>query len=434
MTTLGCYLIVKNEEKNINKCLDNLSKFCDEIVVVDTGSSDGTVAKAMSYFNVTVEHFQWVNDFSAARNYAMSKTKSDYIFSIDADEVFTDELIEKLLYLKQNDFNGYTAFEMYIRLSEEKFYLGGRQIVKNNGTSHWKYKIHEKLYHDESNSCILDGDGEWIIHTPDNPYGNYDTYQEAYYDDVNTERVLCESNYGHYFYYLFFTLKDRDEFLAKRYLFNYYDKNKTVLSSEKQYVNLLNDDFITQDEFNIYSLINLYSDTEIVLEYVHKMASDDMSKYIGLSWAYENKKNLNESEYLLLAFLSYQYGLFNDFVNLTMESYEKFPLSQEINYNVNFIDETISKLKNYAFVINCVEGKKYLSSIIHYIAQYSDEIYFISQKNDIFDDAIFKPFKKVIFINSIEEIPEDEKTIVFDAHTKYDRYELKNFMLNIANG
>lgn len=433
MKTLGCYLIVKNEEKNINKCLDNLSRVCDEIVVVDTGSSDMTVPKAMGYINVTLKHFKWVDDFSVARNYAMTNTKSDYIFSIDADEILTDELVEKLQSLKRNDFNGYTAFEMYIKLSEDKFYLGGRQIVKNDGTNYWRYKIHEKLYFDESNVCVLDGDGEWIVHTPDNPYGNYDAYQEIYYNDVNNGDVLHTSNYGHYFYYLFFTLKDHDDFLAKRYLFEYYNKEKILMLSEKQHVNLLKNDFISQDEFNVYSLINLYLDPEIVLEYVNKLSSNDIPKYVGLLWSYENKGNLDESEYLSLSYLSYQYGLFNDFIKLTIEAYEKFPLSSDIKYNMDFINNTLSRLKNYTFVINCLETTKHLPSVINYVSQYCNEVYVIKNENEKIDKISFKPFKKVTFINNGTEIPGTNKKIIFNAYEKYDRIELKNFMSNVVN-
>ena len=126
--TLGCYLIVKNEEEKLTGCLRCLSRVCDEIVVVDTGSEDKTVEYASKF--ARVEHFIWVNDFSAARNYAKSLMASDYIFSIDADEYLTSALVEKLKLLKQDNFKGYNSINMFIELDQNRFYLGGRQIVK----------------------------------------------------------------------------------------------------------------------------------------------------------------------------------------------------------------------------------------------------------------------------------------------------------------
>lgn len=427
MKTLGCYLIVKNEEKNINNCLDNLSKFCDEIVVVDTGSSDMTIPKVMSYSNVTLEHFDWVGDFSAARNYAMSKTKSDYIFSIDADEIFTDELIERLQSLKHNDFNNYTAFEMCLRLTEDKWYLGGRQIIKNDGKSYWKYKIHEKLYNDESRVCILDGEGEWIIHTPDNPYGNWDTYQEIYYNDINSGEVLNENNKGHYFYYLFYTLKDCDDILSKKYLYRFYDKKNIILASEKLQVNLLKSGFIDDDEFNIYLLINLYNDAEIVLEYVDKLCKNEIPTYNALSWCYENNGKLTEKNHITLSYLSYKYGYFRDFIKLTYEQKEKFPYRSEVTHNINFIENTLNKLKDYQFIIDCSGGKKYVSSLIYYISQYTDNILFIINDEKELKDIGMGDLREVNFIKTMDSV-QSSKVFKFDASKKYDRFEIKEII------
>ena len=121
--TLGGYLIVKNEERSIKKCITNLQSVCDEIVVVDTGSNDSTLEILSNINGVQIEHFKWVNDFSAARNYAMSKMKSDYIFSIDADELLNDNLINTINNLKNNDFYGYSSINMYIQLDGDRFYL-----------------------------------------------------------------------------------------------------------------------------------------------------------------------------------------------------------------------------------------------------------------------------------------------------------------------
>ncbi len=82
-------MIVKNEEKFIKKCISSVLMFTDDIVVVDTGSTDRTKEIA-SELNVKLFDFIWIEDFSAARNFAASHARYDWVLVIDADE----ELVE----------------------------------------------------------------------------------------------------------------------------------------------------------------------------------------------------------------------------------------------------------------------------------------------------------------------------------------------------
>lgn len=86
MPTISMCMIVKNEEKILERCLNSYQGLFDEIIIVDTGSTDNTKAIAARYTDAVYD-FEWVNDFSAARNFAFSKASCDYIFSADADEV-----------------------------------------------------------------------------------------------------------------------------------------------------------------------------------------------------------------------------------------------------------------------------------------------------------------------------------------------------------
>lgn len=84
---VSAILIVKNEGAVIADCLSSLSEF-PEVVVVDTGSEDSTVAVAKGFSNVRVfEDYKWNDDFAEARNYALSKATGDWVMSIDADHV-----------------------------------------------------------------------------------------------------------------------------------------------------------------------------------------------------------------------------------------------------------------------------------------------------------------------------------------------------------
>ena len=92
---LSACLIVKNEEQRLAQCLESLRSLADEIILVDTGSSDRTLAIAEEY-QAKVFHFEWCDDFSQARNYAIAQAKGKWILVIDADEVVEPKAIATL--------------------------------------------------------------------------------------------------------------------------------------------------------------------------------------------------------------------------------------------------------------------------------------------------------------------------------------------------
>lgn len=98
---LSICMITKNEEKNIGRCLSCLKPTGFEIIVVDTGSADRTKEIALQYTD-KVYDFVWCNDFSAARNFAVSKAAGPYILSLDSDEFLESIEVEELLQLLKN--------------------------------------------------------------------------------------------------------------------------------------------------------------------------------------------------------------------------------------------------------------------------------------------------------------------------------------------
>jgi len=85
MTTLSICLIIKNEENYLSRCLSSIKAIADEIIVIDTGSTDNSVEIA-SEFGAQVFYSEWANNFSSARNYALDKANGEWILVIDADE------------------------------------------------------------------------------------------------------------------------------------------------------------------------------------------------------------------------------------------------------------------------------------------------------------------------------------------------------------
>lgn len=82
-------MIVKNEAAMLQQSLGQLSRYVDDLIVVDTGSTDGTKAIAQS-FTAKVYDFVWCDDFSVARNFSLSKASHDWVLVVDADEVVLD--------------------------------------------------------------------------------------------------------------------------------------------------------------------------------------------------------------------------------------------------------------------------------------------------------------------------------------------------------
>jgi glycosyltransferase involved in cell wall biosynthesis len=88
MLAISICIIGKNEEKNIETCLSSIPKDSFEIIYVDTGSTDSTIDIAKK-FTSNIYHFDWINDFSAARNFSISKATNDWILVLDCDESIT---------------------------------------------------------------------------------------------------------------------------------------------------------------------------------------------------------------------------------------------------------------------------------------------------------------------------------------------------------
>lgn len=147
--TISLCMIVKNEEDVLERCLASIKDLVDEIIIVDTGSSDKTCQIA-SKFTDLVYYFDWIEDFSAARNYAFSKASMEYCMWLDADDVITAADQCAFLTLKKSltaqvdvvmmRYN--TAFD---ELGNCSFWYYRERLVKNDGTFRWEGFVHEVI-------------------------------------------------------------------------------------------------------------------------------------------------------------------------------------------------------------------------------------------------------------------------------------------------
>ncbi|MEG2645666.1 MAG: glycosyltransferase family 2 protein [Clostridia bacterium] len=145
---LSLCMIVKDEEKTLQRCLDSVKDAVDEIIIVDTGSIDKTKKIALKYTNKLYD-FKWVDDFSKARNYSFSKATGDYILWLDADDVLSKANLKKLINLKDSLDISIDIVMANYAVSFEKnrptFSYYRERIIKNNGNYLWVSPIHEVI-------------------------------------------------------------------------------------------------------------------------------------------------------------------------------------------------------------------------------------------------------------------------------------------------
>lgn len=147
--SLSLCMIVKDEGKTLERCLNSVKSFINEIIIVDTGSKDNTVEIAKK-FNAKIYKFKWIDDFSAARNFAFSKATSDYIMWLDGDDFINEDDIKKIESLLSNMDSSYdyiSAEYILARNSEGKVSTSLRRnrIVKRQSAFLWVGNVHEYL-------------------------------------------------------------------------------------------------------------------------------------------------------------------------------------------------------------------------------------------------------------------------------------------------
>ena len=153
--TLSLCMMVKNEQKYLPYCLASIYKYCDEIIIVDTGSTDRTIEIAEA-FGAYVIQAPWKNDFSLIRNIAQSSAKSDWIIWLDGDEVLSEhgakKIKQQLVCDSSADFFLLARVNFWKDLKHAFAYPDSQyKLYRNNINLQWFNKIHEKIF-DENNA------------------------------------------------------------------------------------------------------------------------------------------------------------------------------------------------------------------------------------------------------------------------------------------
>lgn len=189
-------ILTKNEEKNIKRCLESV-KWCDEIIIIDDNSSDETIQIAKKY-KATIYTRNLNNDFSAQRNFAISKAKNEWILFVDGDEIVSDALayeISNAIQLKDQNLRNYDGF--YIRRSD---FIWGKQLkygetgnmmflrLAKKGSGLWEGKTHERWKIDGRVGKLINS----LLHFP---HKNLEEFFKKinFYTDIRAEELKSKN-------------------------------------------------------------------------------------------------------------------------------------------------------------------------------------------------------------------------------------------------
>ena len=222
MITVSICMIVKNEEEVLARCLDSIKDLAEEIIIVDTGSTDRTKEIAAKYTD-KIYDFSWINDFSAARNYSFSKATMDYIYVADADEVMDEENQRRFRDLKQcimpeieivqMKYKNQLTFNTTYNFDEEY----RPKLYKRIRTFKWEEAIHENV---RLAPVIYDSDIV-INHLPTSNHAGRDF--ESFLKVINLEGKLSKRLFRMYARELFIAGEDQDFMKAFPYFKEFAD-------------------------------------------------------------------------------------------------------------------------------------------------------------------------------------------------------------------
>jgi len=175
MNKISAIVITYNEEKNISACLDTL-KWCDEIIIIDSHSTDKTLEQAKNYTNKIF--LTEKTGYSAKKNIGIEKASCEWILAIDADERVPEALQKEILYLINQNNIGYNSY--YI--NRKSFFI--TKFIKHCGwypdyvlrlfkkSKNYKYSddlVHEKLLTDEKSGKLKNE----LLHYTDLDFEHY---------------------------------------------------------------------------------------------------------------------------------------------------------------------------------------------------------------------------------------------------------------------
>lgn len=157
---LSLCMIVKNEETILPKCLGSVKGVVDEIVILDTGSTDRTV-KIAQEFGARVYHFEWCNDFSKARNESLKYVQGDWVLVLDADEVLVSGVVPNIKRaIKSDRYLLVNLMRQEVQAAQSPYSLVSR-LFRNHPDIYFSRPYHAMV--DDSVTLILSKEPQWQV-------------------------------------------------------------------------------------------------------------------------------------------------------------------------------------------------------------------------------------------------------------------------------
>lgn len=190
MPLLSLSMIVRDEASRLQACLESVSGFVDEMVVVDTGSSDNTAAIA-SRCGATVHHLDWPGDFAPARNSALDLVSGDWVLVLDADERLRPEAREPLQQLMQEP-QALLINLLRIELgAAQSPYSSVSRLFRRHAAIHWSGAYHAMV--DDSVTALLRDEPHWRVLDCPEPALLHDGYRPELLADGRKARRLRQA-------------------------------------------------------------------------------------------------------------------------------------------------------------------------------------------------------------------------------------------------
>ena len=481
MKTLSACLIIKNEELVIERCLKSIIPICDEIIVVDTGSNDKTIEIVNNLMKdnkkIKLFHFEWIDDFSVARNFSFEKATSDYLMWVDADEMFTDKLNETILKLKDENFNNYdviaSSVQFYYSENDYSFVFRERILSRNN-CPYWRFRVHEELIRNSVKINTI----EYIIPIKDGyvfhekkKESNFNYYFQIYCDSLNKGKLEFEH---HNLYYLTWMCSYYDTIMAKlhayyvfmnlpyiEYEIDYREWFRTNVLNKQEYetlksLSLLNTYFYCGKN-DLYSTVTIKNNVNLHFKFIfnemNKLYEEKeyFSAYYIINFIISNKIYFDEYEkyeeklFEYLNIILWNCNLINDFVSFSQKFVEKYPKNKTAIQNSHFSNSIRDKINKTVLIINA-ENKEWILPHILYITKnyfkqrivisskkidhiVDKDVYVIKDKNNLIIDILLD---KDTFYLCVDENSKLDLNI-FNTYMKIYYLGNNNFENNIKN-
>ena len=187
MATISTCIIAKNEASCIAKCIEGVLPFSDEVIIYDTGSSDGTQDICRSYDRVRLVQGEWRDDFAWARNESFKPATCDYIMWVDADDTIDPECAEWLRGFKETELEKYTQVDLeyiydYCDDGSYSLMFYRERLFRRSCKPVWHGRIHEWVANTEGELILHEVPSEDFVvkhrkHNQD-PYRNWRIYRD----------------------------------------------------------------------------------------------------------------------------------------------------------------------------------------------------------------------------------------------------------------